>query len=192
MRTSGVHRRKVNRNPAREQVDHCRSTALERNMNDVDSGHLAKELPGQMRGRSDPGRAIGELARLAFGERDQLSHAFDAERRRHYEHIRKIHPHGQRCQVFLRVVTDLDQVRGDRQRADRAEQDHRAISRRPRDILMCDVATRTGLVFDHDAQTDIFGQLLGDYPGRMVGRTASRKADDDRQRLVWQVLGLGC
>jgi hypothetical protein len=39
----------------------------------------------------------------------------------HHQHVGKVHPHRQRREVFLRVVADLGQVGGDRERADRTE-----------------------------------------------------------------------
>lgn len=87
-------------------------------------------------------------------------------------------------QILEPVVAEFHQVRRDRQRADRTEQQHRAVGHGIGDELVGDVAASAPFVVHHHGLADVLAQLLGDQARGRIGGAAGGKAHHQRDRLL--------
>lgn len=155
-----------------------------------DAGALVEQLAGKVGGRAHAGG--GEIDALLLGELDQLGQGLHAQRLMDDEDVREVDAAGHRCEVLERVVFQLHQMRGDRQRTDRTEQQGCTVARHAGHDLMGDVAPRARLVVDDHRLADVVGQLLRNQPGCRVGGTAGGEADHEGHGLFRRkVIGMG-
>ena len=67
-----------------------------------------------------------------------------------HQHVRKVHAHGDGCQVFDGVIRQLHQVWRDGEWANRTKENQAAIGGACGRVLVGDVATSAALVIDDD------------------------------------------
>ncbi len=152
----GKHQRHL---PA-DYIGYGLTAALVIDARDVDAGHRLEQLGGEMRRRTGRTRRIVQLAGPRFGERDQLLHRLDRQRRIDHDQIRRARYQYQRREVFHRVPRQIalqkrcqpERTAGDQQRV--------SIGRGARHDLAQYHAARP--VLDDDLLLERAGQRLRD------------------------------
>ena len=137
------------------------------------------------------GRVI-ELAGIGLGVGDQLLHVLHGQRGRHQQHAGGIGHMRDRREILLDVVGQArHQMRRNRMRAARGEQQRRAIRSRLHAFGRTNRAARTGLVVDDELLAQILRNALRDHARNQIGRTARRKRHDHAHRLARPRIGGG-
>ena len=136
-----------------------------------------------MRGRSNAGRAVVQLARIGFRVGDELLEIPYAERRVDHEHIGDIGNLHDRYQIGQRVVSESFVERGVHgDRPDRVDDQRIAVGRGPHDEFGADVAASARFVVDHERLLQSLRELLPDAPRKDVGRAAGGERDHGAYR----------
>jgi hypothetical protein len=106
---------------------------------------------------------IVELARLRFGEREELLHGAHWHRRVNHESEAADRRRSDRRKALCRIVWDVRLQRGVGHMRARRHQQRISIRRRLRDDFGPDVAARAGTIFDDDGDLQPVAQLLTDH-----------------------------
>ena len=190
MGQGGGGRCKVAGDALTQQVLQSRGAALVGNVHHLNASALVEQLASQVRCRASTRGCVIHLAGRLFGQRHELLQILHTCTFVRHQHVGEVHAPGQRSQILEGVVVELHQVRGNRQRAHGAKQNHRAIGHRVGHLPMGNVAASTALVFHHHRLANVFSQLLGNQPGCSIGSTAWCKADHHGDGLFGrEVLG---
>jgi hypothetical protein len=97
-----------------------------------------------------------------------------------HQHVREVDAAGERREVLERVVAHLHHVRRDRQRPDRAEQDHRAVGGPLATSWWAMLPPAPALLSTTTLWPMLSPSFLGDQAGGGIGRAAGREADHHR------------
>ncbi len=177
----------------RHQVDVARHDVVERgrgaavvNRLELHARHVLELGDVHVGGGADPRRAVGDLARLSFRERDQLAHVRDGELVARDQRLVDAHEAGDRRKVFLDVVAEL--LRGIERLIERkgprlGHQQGVAVGDRSGDGLRAQHVGAAALVLDDYRLIPHLGQPLPDRPRHHVGDAARRRRHIDGDRL---------
>ncbi len=170
-------------------VERRRRPAQIWNDEQLDAGALLQTFAGQVRERSAPGRRIGKLARLAFGERDELRQGLDAERRDDRQHERLRRHKTDRNEVTRQLERQIRLLARQCHEGRRRGHIERVAVRRG----LCSGARRDGaagarMVEHDDLAAPHLRQPIAHETQQRIRRSARRGVGDDADRLVGIVL----
>jgi hypothetical protein len=151
-------------------------------MHEVDPGHHLEQLAGQMKSRAVAARRHGDLARIGFGERDQLGHGLRRNRGVDHKHER----HLDRARDRSEIADDVEvELLVERRIDGSGRTDHHegiAVGRRPHGRFGRDIGAGAGPVLDGEGLAELLRQRLRHQPRGDVDRARRRKADEDSHR----------
>ena len=169
---------------ARDQIGHCKRGAAIGNMRHPDPGLAVEQLGEEMIGGADTRRAVVQFAGLAFGERYELLHGFDAKLRIDHHDVRIGGGHRDRREILQRIVRQLFIDGGvDRDRSGLAEQQRVAVGLGFVDEIGADDRTGTAAVLDHDRLPDRLADPFGNDARDRVGAAAGGVGHDQPNRV---------
>ena len=153
-------------------------------MRHVQPRHRAKQFACEVDRPALADGREGELARLRFGQRNQLAHCRDRHSGIDHQIERREKCHRHRRKILGRIVGHfLLRVDVDRETGDTAEEQGVAIGRCFGHHLGADHLARTGLVFNHEGLTQFAGETLCDGARDGIADAAGRIGHDDAHRL---------
>jgi len=145
----------------------------------LDARALHEQFAGEVAQRAGAIGAIGERLGLRARERDQILHRARRNGRMHDQHVGRMADEPEVAEALERVVARLrHDVRIDRHRARRREQQRVAVGRRAGRRFRADRPTGARAVVDDELHAEGFGQLLRDVARHDVGRATGRKRHD--------------
>ena len=155
-----------------------------------DPGLAVEQLGDQMIGGADAGGAVVQCARLALGERDELLHGFDAERRIDHHDVGIGRGHGDRREILQRIVGKiLVDGRIDRDRPGLTEQQRVAVGVGFVHQLGADDRAGAAAVLDHDGLSDGLADAFGNDARDRVGAAAGGVGHDQPDRMRRIIVG---
>ena len=157
--------------------------ALVRHVYEARAGRLGEGLGCDVLRAAGARRRIAQRRRRAAHQREQLLHAARRHVRREHQHVRHHHDQADRLHVLQRVVGELDEVRRDRLRGVRGDEQRMAIGRRLGGDICGDGVRGAGAVLDDERLLQAVGELVGEHARDDVGAAAGRSADHDAHRL---------
>ncbi len=171
---------------AAQQVGHGGRRALVGHLQHLDVRGGEHHFRRDVAGRSEPGLAVAELARLLARQRHQLLHGLHRQRGAHDQHLAEVlRQHGDVREVLHRVVGRVGREgRNDGVRR-RGDQHGVAVRRRLGDDRRCRPCRRRrrGSRRSPICPSAVV-QLGRDDAGDLVGRPARRRGHDDADQLV--------
>ena len=159
------------------RTDRCRGTEHHRNLatgevsrrgcgafvwhvNDVEAGRALEQLAGQMQRRSDPRRAIGQLAGIGLGIGDQFGNGFHRQIVAHRQHIKTRDRGDDAVEILDRIERQRAIKPGHVGHAAVVEQERVAVRLRFRDFVHADAAAGAAAVIDHDGLTEALAERI--------------------------------
>ena len=139
------------RDPAGQHLGHRRAGALERNVLQIDAGHVLEQFHAHVRRRARAGGGVVERAGLGLRERDQLAQRLRRHVRMHHQHVGDAGDLGDRGEILRRVVARLLGDRRQHGDGARRHQQRVAVARRVDHGLDADDAAAAAAVLDEEA-----------------------------------------
>jgi hypothetical protein len=168
-------------------VDRLRDAAVG-DVLDVNTGHALEKLHRHMRRGPESGRAVGELARLAFGESDVVLHGLGAYRGMNDQRLRQDNKLRDRSKHLGNVVRhalayDMHRCRGARRQVERM-----AVGRRMDHRIHPDQGSAARPVIDHKLLAQDRRKVLGREPGKQVAAATGSSRNNNADGTVGIIL----
>ena len=158
--------------------------ALVGHVQDVEPRHHLEQLARHVHRRAVAGRRERHLARIGFDVRDELSHRFHREVRRHHHDVGELHGAGDRRGVAHVIERQVLVERLADRVVRRDEHDGVAVRRRLDHRLRRQHAALAGAILDHAGRAEMRRQEFAEDAGHDVVRPAGEEPDHELDRAV--------
>ncbi len=150
-------------------------------MEKIDPRRALEQLAGKMRGAAGAGRRESKLARARLGERDDIGYRTRRQRRRDRHDQRELRQQDHRRKILRRVVGQVRvEMRADAVGRNGVEEQRVAVGVGFGDARCRRRSAGAAAICDDDGLAERIGELVADHPRDVVGGTARRHRDHER------------